>query len=175
MVVREAADVFRHLRSRLQGMTQEVFIVLALDARNGILDEIEVARGSLTGVDVHPREVFRPLIRLAAAAAVVAHNHPSGDPRPSPDDVALTRRLRASGEILGIPILDHVVVGGDGFTSVGETVGIECELGEGVSSPGERIECELVECDVIDLDVGDPDPGEHPPPLDEDEDREDGG
>lgn len=133
VVVREAADVFQHLRPRLQGMTQEVFLVLALDARNGVMDEIEVARGSLTGVEVHPREVFRPLIRQAAAAAVVAHNHPSGDSRPSPDDIALTRRLRMAGDILGIPILDHVVIGGDDFTSVAELVGAECDVGDEVT------------------------------------------
>jgi DNA repair protein RadC len=130
-VVRQPADVYRHLEPRLRGMTQEAFWVLALDARNGVMDEIEVARGSLTGVEVHPREVFRPLVRLAAAAGVVAHNHPSGDPEPSPDDIALTRRLRASGEILGIPILDHVVVGSDRFASVVEVAGVGLDLPDG--------------------------------------------
>jgi len=126
VVVREASDVHRHLRPRLQGMTQEVFVVLALDARNAVLDEIEVARGTLTGVEVHPREVFRPLIRQAAAAAVVAHNHPSGDAQPSPSDIALTRRLRLAGDLVGIPILDHVVIGGDDFTSVADLLGPDC-------------------------------------------------
>jgi DNA repair protein RadC len=126
VVVREAADVFEHLRHRLQGMTQEVFLVLALDARGRVQDEIEVARGTLTGVEVHPREVFRPLVRQSAAAAVVAHNHPSGDSQPSPDDIALTRRLRLTGEILGIPLLDHVVIGRDNFSSVTELIGAEC-------------------------------------------------
>lgn len=130
-VVRQPADVYRHLEPRLRGMTQEAFWVLALDARNGVMDEIEVARGSLTGVEVHPREVFRPLVRLAAAAGVVAHNHPSGDPEPSPDDIALTRRLRASGELLGIPILDHVVVGIDRFASIVEFAGVDLELADG--------------------------------------------
>jgi len=133
VVLREAADVHRHLRHRLQGMTQEVFLVLVLDARNVVLDEIEVARGSLTGVEVHPREVFRPLVRQAAAAAVVAHNHPSGDSRPSPEDIALTRRLRLAGEILGIPILDHVVIGRDDFTSVAELLAGEPDAEEVVS------------------------------------------
>lgn len=128
IVLRNASDVYRHLRPRLRGMTQEVFIVVALDVRNGVLDEIEVARGSLTGVEVHPREVFRPLIRQAAAAAVVAHNHPSGDARPSPDDIALTRRLRLAGDILGIPILDHVVVAGDDYTSIAELLGPDEEV-----------------------------------------------
>jgi len=130
VVLREASDVYRHLRPRMHGMTQEVFLVLALDARNGVVDEIEVARGSLTGVEVHPREVFRSLIRQAAAAAVVAHNHPSGDSQPSPDDIALTRRLRLAGEILGIPILDHVVIGRDDFTSVADLVGAEGDAEE---------------------------------------------
>ncbi len=61
-------------------------------------------------MDVHPREVFRPLIRLGAAATIQVHNHPSGDPQPSPDDLALTRRLRSVGALTGIPVLDHVVV-----------------------------------------------------------------
>jgi DNA repair protein RadC len=126
-VLREPGDVYRLLQPRLQGMTQEVFVVLALDVRNGVVDEIEVARGTLTGVEVHPREVFRPLVRQAAAAAIVAHNHPSGDARPSPDDIALTRRLQLSGELLGIPILDHIVIGRDDFTSVAEMVGAACE------------------------------------------------
>lgn len=128
IIVQEASDVFRHLRPRLQGLAQEIFIVLALDARNVIIDEIEVARGSLTAVDVHPREVFRPLVRQAAAAAVVAHNHPSGDSLPSAEDIVLTRRLRVAGEILGIPLLDHVIVAGDDFSSVAEAMGIEGEL-----------------------------------------------
>ncbi|HLU68098.1 MAG TPA: DNA repair protein RadC [Kofleriaceae bacterium] len=114
------ADVFHHLRGRVRGLEQELFFVIAVDARNAITCEIEIARGSLTAVDVHPREVFRPLVRQAAAAAVVAHNHPSGDSTPSEADVALTRRLRQAGALIGIPILDHVVIGSDDYTSIGE-------------------------------------------------------
>lgn len=125
LIIRGALDVYRYLQPRLRGLMQEVFIVIALDARNAILNHVEVARGSLTGVDVHPREVFRPLIRLAAAGAVVAHNHPSGDPNPSEHDVALTRRLRRAGDLVGIPVIDHVVVGAGGFASIGELVGAE--------------------------------------------------
>ena len=124
-VMLQAADVFRYLRPRLGGMVQEVFCVLALDARNNLIAEIEVARGTLTAVEVHPREVFRPLVRQAAAAAVVAHNHPSGDPRPSEEDLELTARLRRAGDLLGIPILDHVVIGAEGYVSLAEMLGDE--------------------------------------------------
>lgn len=118
--LRSPDEVFQRLRCRMDGLSQEIFVVLALDVRNAVIDEIEVARGCLTGVEVHPREVFRPLIRMAAAAAVVAHNHPSGDPTPSPEDVFLTRRLREVGDIVGIPVLDHVVVGRGAYVSLAE-------------------------------------------------------
>lgn len=111
-------QVFQRLQPRLHGLMQEVFVVLALDARSVIIDEFEVARGCLTHVEVHPREVFRPLIRCAAAAAVIAHNHPSGDPTPSMEDISLTHRLRAVGEIIGVPIVDHLVIGDGAYVSV---------------------------------------------------------
>lgn len=117
------ADVWKRLRTRVAGLHQEVFVVLAIDARNTVIEELEVARGTLTGVDVHPREVFRPLVRVSAAAAVVAHNHPSGDPTPSAEDVELTRRLREAGHLLGIPIVDHIVIADRGYTSLAEWMG----------------------------------------------------
>jgi len=115
-----AADVFARLQPRLAGLEQEVFVALALDVRHQIREEIEVSRGTLTGVDVHPREVFRPLVRQGAAAVVVAHNHPSGDPTPSPEDLVLTERLRKVGDLLGIPLLDHLIVAGDRYCSLAE-------------------------------------------------------
>jgi DNA repair protein RadC len=117
------ADVAARLRPLMHGVMQEIFVVLALDTRLRLIDQVEVARGVLDGVVVHPREVFRPLIRRGAAAAVLAHNHPSGDPTPSPEDVAMTHRLRAVGELCGIPIVDHVVLGGDRFVSIAERCG----------------------------------------------------
>lgn len=117
-VVRSPRDVFERLRSRMHGLQQEIFVVLALDARNTVLGEIEVARGCLTGVDVHPREVFRPLVRMAAAGAILAHNHPSGDPKPSWEDVQLTERLCAGGGLMGIPVLDHIVIGAQSYVSL---------------------------------------------------------
>lgn len=124
-LVRHAEDIYRIVTPRVAGLQQEVFIVLGLDIRNGLLDVVEVARGSAYAVEVHPREVFRPLIRMAAAGGVVVHNHPSGDPTPSPEDVALTRRLREVGGLLGIPIIDHVVVGEQSFRSIAEHMGTE--------------------------------------------------
>jgi DNA repair protein RadC len=115
--------VFRVVGPRLAGLQQEVFLALGLDIRNGLLDVVEVARGTVHGVEVHPREVFRPLIRMAAAGAVLVHNHPSGNPTPSPDDVDLTTRMRSVGELLGIPIVDHVVIADRGFMSIAEWIG----------------------------------------------------
>ena len=121
----QAADVFRFLGPRLAGLQQEVFLVIGIDVRNRMLDVVEVARGALYCVDVHPREVFRPLVRMAAAGAVVVHNHPSGDPTPSDSDLELTRRLRAVGDLVGIPIIDHVVIGEGSFKSIAEWMGTE--------------------------------------------------
>lgn len=119
----QAEDVFRIVAPRLAGLQQEVFLSIGLDIRNGMLDIVEVARGTVTDVAVHPREVFRPLVRIAAAGAVLAHNHPSGDPLPSADDIELTRRLCAVGKIVGIPVLDHVVIGGNEMRSIAECGG----------------------------------------------------
>jgi len=106
------------LRSQILPSRQESFYVLALNAECSVTHELEVARGGLYHVDVHPREIFRPLIRHAAAAGIVAHNHPSGNHKPSADDVTLTNRLRAASDIIGIPIIDHVIMSGAGYTSL---------------------------------------------------------
>jgi len=113
-----AADVWTHYRARLGTSPVEEFWMLALDVRHRVLMETCVARGSLTGVEVHPRDVFRTLIRSAAASVIFCHNHPSGDPSPSRQDLELTGRLRQVGELCGISVLDHVVVASDGFVSL---------------------------------------------------------
>jgi|JI6StandDraft_1071083.scaffolds.fasta_scaffold33767_2 DNA repair protein RadC len=117
-----ADDVHHRLWPRLAGLDCEVFVVIGIDARNVVMVETEVARGHLTGVEVHPREVFRPLVRAGAAAGVCVHNHPSGDPTPSLPDLELTQRLRAAGDLLGIPIVDHVVLADGGAVSIAEWV-----------------------------------------------------
>jgi DNA repair protein RadC len=113
-----SADVWTHYRARLGTSPVEEFWMLALDVRHRLLFESCVARGSLTGVEVHPREVFRTLIRGAAASVIFCHNHPSGDPTPSRQDIELTTRLRQVGELCGIGVLDHVIVATDGFVSL---------------------------------------------------------
>lgn len=99
-------------------LRKEHFRALYLDARRRLLLSETVSIGTLTSSLVHPREVFHPAVGCCAAAVVVAHNHPSGDPEPSPEDLALTRRLRQAGEILGIEVLDHLVVGRSRYVSL---------------------------------------------------------
>jgi DNA repair protein RadC len=115
-----ASDVWTYFRTRLAPLRIEEFWAVALDVRHRVQGELCVARGSLTGVEVHPRDVFRPLIRVAAAAVIFCHNHPSGDPTPSRQDVELTARLRDVGDLCGIPVVDHVVVGWEGYASLAE-------------------------------------------------------
>jgi DNA repair protein RadC len=115
-----ASEVWTHFRARLAPLPVEEFWALGLDVRHRVQSEHCLARGSLSGVDIHPRDVFRPLIRHATAAVIFCHNHPSGDPEPSRADVELTGRLREVGELVGIPVLDHVVVGWEGYASLAE-------------------------------------------------------
>ena len=118
--VRDAASVFAHVRGRLPQLDREIFLALLLDGRNRLRAEVCVSEGTLTTALVHPREVFAPAIRDRAAALILVHNHPSGDPTPSSEDVALTDRLRQVGEVVGIRVLDHVVVGHGRYVSLAE-------------------------------------------------------
>jgi DNA repair protein RadC len=115
-----ASDVWMHMRARLSGTPVEEFWAIAMDVRHRVVMDSMIARGSLTGVEVHPRDVFRALIKAGAAAVIFCHNHPSGDPAPSRADIELTLRLREVGELCGIAVLDHVVVGAQGFVSLAE-------------------------------------------------------
>ncbi|GJM20841.1 MAG: hypothetical protein DHS20C15_07560 [Planctomycetota bacterium] len=109
--VRRAEDLHAHLMGWLSALRKECFVVVLLDAQHRLLRSERVSEGCLTWSVVHPREVFAPALRAAAAAVVVAHNHPSGDPTPSHEDREVTRRLVDAGQTLGIPLLDHLVVG----------------------------------------------------------------
>jgi DNA repair protein RadC len=121
--IRDARTVHAHFLGRLPQLEREVFHALLLDGRNRLRAEVRVSEGTLTTALVHPREVFAPAIRLGAAALVLAHNHPSGDPTPSSEDVVLTERLRQAGELIGIRVLDHVVIGQAGYVSLAEREG----------------------------------------------------
>jgi len=118
--LRSAQAVFRWLEPETRGLEQETFWSLLLDGKQRLLQLVRVSTGTLTASLVHPREVYRAAIRGAAAALVVAHNHPSGDPEPSAEDLEVTERLRRAGELLGIPLQDHVVLGEGRFVSLRE-------------------------------------------------------
>ncbi len=100
-----------------RGARREHFVGFYLNARNQLLSRVLVSIGSLSASIVHPREVFLPAITMSAAGLIVAHNHPSGDPEPSPEDLSVTRRLAEAGELLGIELLDHIVVAERGWVS----------------------------------------------------------
>lgn len=107
----------RLLRPLFAGLDREQFLICGLDAKHGLIGINIVSTGSLTLAIVHPREVFKPLILMNAGRWLCAHNHPSGDITPSPEDRVLTKRLREAGELIGIPLLDHLVLADDRYYS----------------------------------------------------------
>ena len=110
-VLSSAASVHAHFGPLLADEKRESFYTVLLDGKNRVMAKVGVSQGSLGASIVHPREAFRPAVREAAAAVLFVHNHPSGDPTPSAEDRRITERLRRAGEVMGIPVLDHVVVG----------------------------------------------------------------
>ena len=119
--IQSARDVFNLFRNRFRDEPQEHFMALILDSKHRIIKEVLVSKGSLTASIVHPREVFAPAIKERAAAILVLHNHPSGETSPSQEDVEVTKRLKQTGELVGIPLLDHVILGAGAYTSLKET------------------------------------------------------
>ena len=117
---RSSLDIFRYFHPRMRDLRVEQFRVVLLDGKHRVLAARLVSQGTLTSSPVHPREVFGPAVRAGAAAVVLVHNHPSGDPAPSADDLDITRRLVEAGELLGIRVLDHVVVGDGTYTSLAD-------------------------------------------------------
>lgn len=118
--IRAPRDVHRRLGPVLRDRTQEEFWALYLDTQNRVLAERRLTVGLLNTSLVHPREVFAPALAAAAASVILAHNHPSGDPEPSREDAEVTRQLVASGELLGVPVRDHVVLGDGRWVSLME-------------------------------------------------------
>ena len=113
-------QAFAILKPRIEDWSREHFLVILLDARNGVVGIETVSVGSLTASIVHPREVFRPAIISSAAGIVLGHNHPSGDPEPSPEDIAVTGRLAQVAQLVGIDLHDHVVFTRERYVSLKE-------------------------------------------------------
>lgn len=116
--IRGPQDVYRRMGPRLRDVAQEEFHALLLNTRHRVVREVFVTRGILDASLIHPREVFRIAVSEGAAGIILVHNHPSGDPAPSPEDRAVTRQLGEAGRALGIPVLDHVVIGRGSYTSL---------------------------------------------------------
>ncbi|AZN42289.1 RadC family protein [Paenibacillus albus] len=118
--IRKPADAANLLMEELRYLKQEHFVCLFLNTKNQVILKETLSVGTLNATLVHPREVFRAAIRCSSASLICVHNHPSGDPTPSPEDIALTRRLIDAGELVGIDVLDHLVIGDNRFISLKE-------------------------------------------------------
>ena len=120
VIIRTPADTIPVLEAELGSKSAEVFLALAMNTKNHVIAILPVSQGSLNASIVHPRELFQRAILSNCASLILAHNHPSGDSSPSPEDIALTRRLIEAGQILDIPILDHLILGYGNFYSFKE-------------------------------------------------------
>jgi len=116
--IKTAKDVFEHCSPKLSSLDREHFMILHLDTKNRVIKDEIVSVGALTGTIAHPREVFKSAIKESAHSVILVHNHPSGDPAPSDEDLKMTERLLEAGEILGIKVLDHVIVGKEEWYSI---------------------------------------------------------
>jgi len=117
-LVKTPEEVVNLVRSRLKGKKKEYFLTLLLNTRNQLIKVAEISIGSLDSSIVHPREVFKEAISASAASVIFVHNHPSGDPTASEDDIKLTKRLAEAGEIVGIDVLDHIIIGDKNYLSL---------------------------------------------------------
>lgn len=117
---KNSRQVYEYYMPKFSGLKKEKFLCSLLDSRNRVFKETLVSEGTLTASLVHPREVFRFAIKEAAASVLFVHNHPSGDPTPSSDDIDITGRLVETGRIIGIQVLDHVIIGDGSYVSIVE-------------------------------------------------------
>jgi len=118
--IHSPADAAAIVQFELSGLEQEALRVILLDTRNHVLDTVEVYRGSLNSSQVRVGELFKVAIRRNAAAIIIAHNHPSGDPTPSPDDIAVTRAIIQAGKLLDVAVIDHIIIGAGRYVSLKE-------------------------------------------------------
>lgn len=119
-VVRGASDAAALVMEELRHRQQECLAAIFLDIRNQVICFRILSMGTLTGSPAHPREVFREALAQGCANLIICHNHPSGDPTPSKDDIALTARLSQAGELMGVALVDHIVIGGGRYVSLRE-------------------------------------------------------
>lgn len=136
MTLYGARDVYRIFRGQMKDAKKEGFYAVTLDQRNKVIDLHRISEGSLSMTPVHPREAFNPVLRDSASGVIFLHNHPSGNPVPSKDDYLLTERLAEAGNLLGVRVLDHVVIGDGAFVSLRDR-GVEFERGRNWSQAAE--------------------------------------
>ena len=120
VIIRNPGDIYNFMRAELEYLNVERFAVIGLSTRNHVVFKEIVSSGSLNASLVHPRETFRSLIRRSCASCILVHNHPSGDATPSQEDIVLTKQLVEGGKLLGIPVLDHVIIGQGRYISLKE-------------------------------------------------------
>ncbi|WP_029192852.1 RadC family protein [Paenibacillus harenae] len=118
--IRNPQDAHSLLAPELSHLTKEHFVCLFLNTKNRLITKETISIGSLNAAIVHPREVFRAAIQRCSASIICAHNHPSGDSTPSPEDISLSKRLVSVGELVGIEVLDHIIIGSGNFVSLKE-------------------------------------------------------
>src|SRR5665647_1187816 len=118
--IEERLDVADLMTEELRYLQKEHFVCLFLNTKNHVIGQETLSMGSLNASIVHPREVFRAAIKRSSASIICVHNHPSGDPTPSPEDIQMTARLVEAGQIIGIEVLDHIILGDQNFVSLKE-------------------------------------------------------
>lgn len=118
--ISKPSDVAELVLDELRMLRQEVLILITLDTKNKVISKKEVFKGGLNSSLVHPREIFREAVKDSAASIIICHNHPSGDPTPSRDDINITTRLKECGKMMGIELLDHLIIGDNRFISLKE-------------------------------------------------------
>ncbi len=119
-MIRSPSDIAEQFIPSLRDLQQEVFLVILLNSANKIIREITITKGLLNSSLTHPREVFRHAIVEHAASVILMHNHPSGNPEPSQEDIAITKQIVEASKVVGIPVHDHIIIAGSQFTSLAE-------------------------------------------------------
>lgn len=119
-VFNSASLVYKYFSPKLNGLKKEIFTTLLLDTKLKLIREVKVSEGTLTQALIHPREIFKEAVKESAYAVILVHNHPSGDPTPSEQDIEITKKLKKASEILEISLLDHVIIGNGRYFSMKE-------------------------------------------------------